>query len=36
MHYGVLVSRKGGVSAKNCLNAFSLSEITSYFASKKK
>lgn len=36
MHFGVLVARKGGVSAKNCLNAFSLSEITSYFASKKK
>jgi len=31
MHYGVLVARKGGVAIKNCLNAMSLQEISSYF-----
>jgi DNA polymerase (family 10) len=36
MHYGILVARKGGLSANNCLNAFSLEEITKYFNTKKK
>jgi DNA polymerase (family 10) len=36
MHYGVFVGRKGGLQAKQCLNAFSLAEITSYFDSVKK
>ncbi|MCX2574841.1 DNA polymerase/3'-5' exonuclease PolX [Pedobacter sandarakinus] len=31
MRYGVLVARKGGLSAPKCLNAFSLEEITDYF-----
>ncbi|MFC4211144.1 helix-hairpin-helix domain-containing protein [Pedobacter lithocola] len=31
MKYGVLVARKGGLSANKCLNAFSLAEITAYF-----
>jgi len=35
MHYGILVARKGGLSADKCLNAFSLEEITEYFDSKK-
>lgn len=35
MHYGILVARKGGLSANKCLNAFSLEEITDYFNSKK-
>jgi DNA polymerase (family 10) len=35
MHYGILVARKGGLSADKCLNAFSLEEITDYFNSKK-
>jgi len=35
MHYGILVARKGGLSANKCLNAFSLEEITVYFDSKK-
>ena len=35
MHYGILVARKGGLSADKCLNAFSLEEITAYFDSKK-
>ncbi|TDQ08343.1 DNA polymerase/3'-5' exonuclease PolX [Pedobacter metabolipauper] len=30
-HYGVLVGRKGGLTAKQCLNAFSLAEITTVF-----
>jgi DNA polymerase (family 10) len=36
MHYGVFVGRKGGLQAKECLNAFSLAEISSYFSSVKK
>lgn len=36
MHYGILVARKGGLSADKCLNAFSLEEITNYFNSKKR
>ncbi|RZL58649.1 MAG: PHP domain-containing protein, partial [Pedobacter sp.] len=35
MKYGILVARKGGLSADKCLNAFSLDEITSYFKTKK-
>ncbi|WP_344849814.1 helix-hairpin-helix domain-containing protein [Pedobacter jeongneungensis] len=35
MHYGILVARKGGLSAGKCLNAFPLEEITAYFNSKK-
>lgn len=35
MRYGILIARKGGLSADKCLNAFSLEEITEYFNSKK-
>lgn len=35
MRYGVMVARKGGVAASNCLNTFSLEEITNYFSAKK-
>ena len=35
MHYGILVARKGGVAAANCLNAMNLQEITEYFSNKK-
>ena len=35
MKFGVLVARKGGLTADKCLNAFSLSEITSYFNNKR-
>lgn len=35
MRYGILVARKGGLSADKCLNAFSLQEITEYFNAKK-
>jgi len=35
MHYGILVARKGGLSADKCLNALSLEEITHYFETKK-
>ncbi|WP_432709976.1 helix-hairpin-helix domain-containing protein [Pedobacter sp.] len=35
MHYGTLVARKGGLSAKQCLNAFNLTDITEYFRNKK-
>lgn len=31
MHYGIYVGRKGGLEAKQCLNAFTLAEITAYF-----
>ncbi|SMC98497.1 DNA polymerase/3'-5' exonuclease PolX [Pedobacter nyackensis] len=31
MHYGVLIGRKGGLTAKQCLNSYSLSEITALF-----
>ncbi|MDH5826060.1 DNA polymerase/3'-5' exonuclease PolX [Sphingobacterium faecium] len=36
MHYGIFVARKGGLSVKNCLNSFSLSEIEDFFNKKKK
>ena len=35
MHYGILVARKGGVAAANCLNTMNLQEITEYFSNKK-
>jgi DNA polymerase (family 10) len=35
MRYGVLVGRKGGLTAEKCLNAFSLEEIESCFKNKK-
>ncbi|WP_443946562.1 helix-hairpin-helix domain-containing protein [Pedobacter sp. AW1-32] len=35
MHYGILVARKGGLSADKCLNAFSLEEISKYFEGKR-
>lgn len=35
MHYGVLVGRKGGLTAPQCLNAFSLQDISQYFGNKK-
>lgn len=34
MRFGVMVARKGGLTAEKCLNAFSLSEITTYFTNK--
>lgn len=35
MHYGILVARKGGLSADKCLNAFDLAKITTHFDHKK-
>lgn len=35
MHYGVYIGRKGGLEAKQCLNAFTLAEITDYFNNQK-
>jgi DNA polymerase (family X) len=35
MKYGVLVARKGGLSASKCLNAFSLQDISEYFSNRK-
>jgi len=35
MHYGVYIGRKGGLEAKQCLNAFPLAEITNYFNNQK-
>jgi DNA polymerase (family 10) len=35
MHYGVLIGRKGGLTAKQCLNALSLQDISQYFGNKK-
>jgi len=35
MHYGVYIGRKGGLETKQCLNAFTLSEISTYFNSVK-
>lgn len=34
MRYGVLIGRKGGLTAKQCLNAFSLPEITNFFGAR--
>ena len=36
MEFGVYVARKGGLTKEKCLNAFSLSEISSYFTNNKK
>lgn len=33
--YGVMVGRKGGLTAEKCLNAFSLAEISDFFANKR-
>jgi len=35
MQYGVYVARKGGLSKENCLNAYNLAEIESYFNQKR-
>ncbi|MNJ93612.1 DNA polymerase/3'-5' exonuclease PolX [compost metagenome] len=35
MQYGVLVAQKGGLQANNCLNAYALDAITTYFNKKK-
>jgi len=35
MHYGVYIGRKGGLEAEQCLNAFTLAEITDYFNNQK-
>ena len=35
MHYGILVGRKGGLTAENCLNAFSLQQINNFFINKR-
>lgn len=35
MHYGIYIGRKGGLQAKQCLNAFTLAEITAFFNSVK-
>lgn len=35
MRYGTMIARKGGLTAAKCLNAFSLSEIETYFNSRK-
>jgi len=35
MRYGIYVGRKGGLEAKQCLNAFNLAEITDYFNGRK-
>jgi DNA polymerase (family 10) len=35
MRYGILIGRKGGLQAKQCLNAFSLAQISEYFQNKK-
>lgn len=34
MRYGVFIGRKGGLTAKQCLNAFSLAEITNLFTNR--
>ncbi|MGV3547456.1 MAG: helix-hairpin-helix domain-containing protein [Pedobacter sp.] len=34
MRYGVMVGRKGGLTAEKCLNAFSLNQISDFFANK--
>ena len=35
MRYGVLIARKGGLSAENCLNTFDLNRITNFFGQRK-
>ncbi|MBY0543874.1 MAG: DNA polymerase/3'-5' exonuclease PolX [Sphingobacteriaceae bacterium] len=36
MRFGVMVGRKGSLTAQKCFNAFSLTEITTYFNNRKK
>lgn len=36
MRFGVMVGRKGGLTAPKCLNAFSLAEINNHFSNRKK
>lgn len=35
MHHGVQIARKGGLTAKQCLNALTLGEISDYFQARK-
>ncbi len=35
MHYGIHVARKGGLTKEKCLNAFTLEEISKFFADRK-
>lgn len=35
MRYGILVGRKGGLTAEKCLNAFSLEKISDFFANRR-
>ncbi|MFU1856937.1 DNA polymerase/3'-5' exonuclease PolX [Sphingobacterium sp. CZ-UAM] len=35
MQYGTFVAQKGGLEAKNCLNTYSLTEITNYFSNRR-
>lgn len=35
MKYGIFVAQKGGLEAKNCLNTYSLTEITNYFSNRR-
>ncbi|WP_104383233.1 DNA polymerase/3'-5' exonuclease PolX [Sphingobacterium sp. HMA12] len=35
MQYGIFVAQKGGLEAKNCLNTYTLAEITHYFTNRK-
>lgn len=35
MQYGINVARKGGLTANNCLNAFSLAELSNFFTTRK-
>jgi len=35
MQYGIFVAQKGGLEAKNCLNTYSLTEITNYFSNRR-
>ncbi len=35
MHYGIHVARKGGLTKEKCLNAFTLEEISRFFADRK-
>lgn len=35
MRYGILAARKGGLTAAQCLNSFTLAEISAYFEKKK-
>lgn len=35
MQYGIFVAQKGGLEVKNCLNTYSLTEITNYFSNRR-